>query len=335
MILPVWGPPTTTESRLFVPSPGLTEALLGSKKLPPTPLPSLRAVAGELSEAHTAAPTASLQDLRRSTDAYSNTAEIRAAVYAANDGEIARVLWQNSAVSQTSGRARPSDSYECASEGVDRASRLGVAALSSSVDHAFATALWDNRVYTEQMFFFNTNTRVRAYFAFGDCTDAKLVGYQEELVSPPVGGRKRNRDSSPTTADGPTVLAELKREPSGGDVSRSCGVEVDRGHSSSGLDHCFDCSTEIAILRSFLLHVWPQLSRDSSRVCSAICSLSCAISTAVSPLSGRTLATALLPASIRFPCHVSLTTPVYLCHLLCHALLYPFPSALLPAGVRH
>ena len=324
VILPVWGPPTTTESRLFVPSPGLTEALLGSKKLPPALVPP-----------HAAAPTASLQDLRCATDTNSTTAEIRAAIYAANDGEVARVLWQSSAASQTSDSARPSGSNDCTSVSVDRASRLGVAALASSADHSFATATWDNRVYTEQMFYFNTNTRVRAYWSLGDCTDAMLMGAQDELASPPIGGRKRHRESSPATADGSTILAALKREPSGGDVSRSRGAEVDRGQPSAGLDHCFDCSTEIAILRSFLLHVWPQLSRDSSDVCSAICSLSGAISTAISPLSGRSLATSLPPASIRFPCHVSLLTPVYLCHLLCHAALCPFPSALLHAGVRH
>lgn len=147
----------------------------------------------------------------------------------------------------------------------------------------FAQARWDNGVYSEQLFFFNTDARVRGYAHA--CADAPRSG---KKGSGPVAGRKRARPAAATDEADAAVGAESE---------------------ALGLDHCFDCAAEVAVLRALVLQVWPRLVAGGAK---SEVALACAIrrivgcvSAAISPRSGRTLTTTVSPAVFQYPCHVS------------------------------
>jgi hypothetical protein len=162
----------------------------------------------------------------------------------------------------------------------------------------FAQALWDNGIYSEQLFFFNTDARVRAY-AHG-CADMPRLG-----MTSGSAGRKRPRPSA--------LALTAAAEP------REGSVEVAAAPNAVGLDRCFDCAAEVAVLRALMLQVWPRFvvgdgslsatgsgdSEGEAMLARAIRRVAGSISTAISPRSGRTLAMTVSPAAFQYPCHVS------------------------------
>jgi hypothetical protein len=224
--LPIWAPPTTTESRLIVPSPELMSVL--RVKLP-------------LTRSADASGTAVLSQ--------SNACILSAAFQEAN------------------------------------AALYGEHSLSCGLP--YARVLWSNTVYGEQLFYFNTNTRVRAYHH--EYSDACM---ESGPVSGTQGLRKRAREL-----------------PAGSDRVSSAESECySQPHPDVriGLDHCFDCSAEVCILSAYMSQLWSRASTLPARVQQrAVRRLSSAISAAISPKTGRNLTMQISEAARDFPAHVS------------------------------
>lgn len=231
--LPVWGPPTTTESRLIVPSPALSRSM----------------------------------QVLREDGVSSSPAKLKmcAIIRAAVNTEVEHVAATRSAENR-----RSSDEEAAVSSGPTIIAKPLL----------YPTAHWDNTVYSEQLFYFNTDTRVRAYFH--KCSDVYQQTAHRSYVDPAHNTKKRLR----------TVQQDA----------------VSSNHQITGLDHCFDCSAEVAVLSALLGHVWPELDLHSDSAALAIRLLSENISSAMSPRSGRSLRTVVQQEDLCFPCHVSTRT---------------------------
>ena len=272
--LPVWGPPTTTESRLIVPSPLLVHAAKNQGEYVTVPPGGTDA---HSTDRRTVAGSATVEE--PSTLEHSQS-QVFSLISTALEAEISYIQQRQKEKRQV----------------LDAACLPAIAHST-----AYAKNRWNNQVYSDQLFHFNTDTRLRAYFH--DCSDA-----QEKLRSLSL--------SSPRSPPRHVSLSRKRLRPNDGSNSRyfKAGFnsvfveeepEIPDACKGIGIDHCFDCSAEVAVLRAFLLQVWPRINHSSAELASTIRSMSTSISSAISPHTGRLLTTVLPQAALRFPCHVS------------------------------
>jgi hypothetical protein len=264
VMLPVWGPPTTTESRLLVPSPELTAAVC--KSFP---------------------PMIGVADGPSWTSKQSSAAM---AINSANSALLSRGLAGSNVI------------WPCVS--------------------------WDNTTYGEQLFYFNTDIRLRAYDH--RCSDAYARTQTASVVARQTASLSCFAEISPANVEGSisTDVLTRKRPREHGQVAdpdcsadRMCPLPfsawTDVAQDMScvaahapidvvGLDHCFDCSIEVSILSSYLRLVWASNGTLSEpHFSSTLLHLSASLSTAISPYSGRSLTTQLHQSALRFPDYVS------------------------------
>ena len=283
VVLPVWGPPTTTESRLLVLSPALVDSVIRYRRD---------------KDFRGAAPPPPTMHVSNVNSCVASRIFLDDIVRDAVNCEIASMRYQLHAehISIVSGSHSPKKTS---------------AALC---DH-YPLEAWNNTNYSEQLFYFNTDTRVRAYYH--NCSDiihgSKLtLGVDPSVIndisnphrsfpfsSIATEKRKRGAQKSDVCVPlgekfGPSLLCLSEGSPSAPDVIEPEIV---------GLDHCFDCSAEMCILRSLVAQI-QQKNSDDAGISDVLRQLSASISAAISPQTGRTLTTVVSQTALRFPCHV-------------------------------